>query len=71
MSVSFLICRCCGDVFRSDEGSRYSVMVGAGPWAEMRTYADPPYDWHARHGYCLTCWLICDASWHQPFRNTN
>jgi hypothetical protein len=46
-------------------------MVGAGPWAEVRTYADPPYDWHARNGYCLACWLLGDASWHQPFRNTN
>jgi hypothetical protein len=21
-------------------------------------YADPPYNWSAANGYCLTCWLI-------------
>jgi hypothetical protein len=71
MSFTWLICRDCGDVFRSDEGRQYTTTIGCGPNSEMRTYAEPPYDWHPANGYCLTCWLIADASWKQPFPNAN
>jgi hypothetical protein len=63
MSKTHLICRCCGDVFPSDEDGQYGIIVGCGPGAEARTYADPPYNWEAANGYCLACWLLCDASW--------
>jgi hypothetical protein len=66
-----LLCRCCGDVYPSDEGRRYYTTIGCGPGAEMRTYADPPYSWHPDHRLCLTCWLLGDASWKQPFHNAN
>jgi hypothetical protein len=37
-----LICRDCGNVYRSDEG---------------RQYTDPPYNWAPGNGYCLACWI--------------
>jgi hypothetical protein len=56
--VIHLICRSCGLPFREDEGKRHMTVRGTGDAAAKITYEDPPYNWTAANGYCLTCWLI-------------
>jgi hypothetical protein len=71
MPVTWPLCLSCGNPYSSDEGERYTIVLGCGPDSRVATYADPPYDWHADNGFCLTCWLLCDASWKQSFKNVN
>jgi hypothetical protein len=55
MSVTVLICHCCGDAFPSDEGKQYPTCVGCGPKPQMRTYADPAFIWHSDNRHYLAC----------------
>jgi hypothetical protein len=71
MTVTWPLCRCCGDPYPSDEGRRYAVSLGSGADARAGSYADPPYDWRPANGYCLTCWLLGDAGWHPPVQDVN
>jgi hypothetical protein len=50
MNMGFLLCRCCGWTFRSDEDMPSSAM-----------FQEPPYNWDPYNGYCLACWLMVDT----------
>lgn len=58
MVKKLLICKSCGLPFREGEGNSHTTARGNGTSAAKISYADPPYNWSAAYGYCLTCWLI-------------
>jgi hypothetical protein len=60
--MKHLICKSCGLPFREDEGKRHITVRGTEEAAAKITCADPPYNWSAANGYCLTCWLIAPDS---------
>jgi hypothetical protein len=47
-----LICRDCGNVYRSDEGEQSTVRG-----FELVYYTQPPYNYNPGNGYCLGCWI--------------
>jgi hypothetical protein len=58
MAMKLLICRSCGLPFPEGEGKSHTTVRGTDASAAMISYSDPPYNWSAANGYCLTCWLI-------------
>lgn len=56
--MKLLICRSCGLPFQEGEGKSQTTVRGTDGIATMISFADPPYNWSAANGYCLTCWLI-------------
>lgn len=56
--MKFFHCKSCGLPYREDEGHSKTTVRGSGTDSKLVSYADPPYNWSAANGYCLTCWLV-------------